>query len=253
MLKDLSTILYAPEGTGGGTVETLPEEPIAPVKPSKDETPPAAVTPEKDGATETPEEVKLSQDALSKRISRAKSTGSKEAMDALGFDSVEQAQAAFKAGQDAIKAQMTEKERQEAELLELSKQSATEKEAREKAEDRALQAELKAAALGLMGIFANPAQAFRLLDLKDVKQMDDGSFEGIEVAIETLAKTEPWTLATEPKRKKGDPIIGSTDPVEDDLEGSKKESEASKRARYFGGGASESPFFESGEGKVKVT
>ena len=253
MLKDFFTILYAPESGGGGTVETPPEEPVAPVEPSKDETPPAAVTPVEDGDDETPEKVELSQEALSKRITRAKSTGSKEAMKDLGFDNIEDAQAAFKAGQDAIKAQMTEKERQDAELLELSEQSAIEKEAREKAEDRALQAELKAAALGLMGIFANPAQAFRLLDLKEVKQMEDGSFEGIELAIDKLAKTESWTLATGTKRKKGDPPIGTTDPVEDETEGEKKESDASKRARYFGGGASESPFFDGGEGKVRVT
>lgn len=250
MLTDLYKLFnFAPDGAEGGVVKDPPETPETP--PDDTTTPPEAETPDKVVTTDTTDDVTLSQKALGSRIDRAKSTGSKEALKALGFESVEDAEAALKAGKEAQDAALTEKEKADQDLQALKDQGVVDKTAREAAEQKALDAELKSEALGMMGIFASPAQAFRLLDLSEVKQNDDGSFEGLEAAVKALAKSESWTLATG-KNKPKDPIIGETDPPEDEGDGKKVESDDTKRARYFGGGVGDSGFFDKPEGRVKV-
>ena len=254
MLTDLYKLFnFAPDGAPSGAPEDPPETPETP--PDDTTTPPEAdKTPDKvEPITDTTDDVTLSQKALGSRIDRAKSTGSKEALKGLGFESVEDAEAAFKAGQEAIDAALTEKEKADKDLQALKDQGAVDKTAREAAEQRALDAEMKSEALGMMGIFANPLQAFRLLDLTDVERNDDGTFEGLEAAVKALAKSESWTLATG-KNKPNDPLIGETDPPDDETDGKKSESEETKRARYFGGGVKDSGFFDvpEGGGRVKV-
>lgn len=232
--------LFVREADGGGGGDTKPPAP-APA--------PEAPAPEPDksgkqGGDEKPEGITLSKDAFNERLGRAKSSGEKTVLEALGFDSLEAAKQSVAKGTEAIKAQMTDQEKRDAELVEAKRIADTEKAAREQSEQRALQAETKAAALGLMGQFANPVQAYRLLNLSGVKRQDDGTFKGLKEAVEQLAKDEPWTLAAAKGGKKAPPI-GATDPDDKDSK-TRSESEDAKRARYFGGGVGQSPFFEGG-------
>lgn len=47
----------------------------------------------------------------------------------------------------------------------------------------------------------NPRRALRLLDLSDVEIDEDGKVEGLDEAIEALAKSDPYLLKTQPEDK----------------------------------------------------
>jgi hypothetical protein len=233
-------------GAGGGTPPASPPEP-APA-------PTGGGTPGQ-GAEEggTPAEIKLTSAQLSERLDRAKGSERTTLLKSLGFENLEAAQAAIKAGQEALQAKMSAEEKQAA-LLKAAQDRATELEKQaQQATQQASQALMQSEAMGLMaGRFASPKAAFKLLDLSGVERQSDGTFKGLSEAVEKLAKDEPWTLAaqTTTKTKVAAPPIGPTNPEGGD--GKQTETDDDRRKRYFGAGAGSGGFFGGGGVKPAV-
>jgi hypothetical protein len=186
---------------------------------------------------------------LAERLERAKSTEKVELLKTLGLDSVEALQAIVKDGKAALDAQKTEAERQAEALKQAAErleQLQDEAEAAKLERDRALIRE--AAVSKMSGRFHDPSAAFRLLDgLPGTKlALEDGEVKGLDDAIEALAKLYPWTLVD--ARKSVAPKIGATNP--DGTEVAPKETDAERRARYFG--EHQTDFFRGGGMKPEI-
>src|SRR5690606_35597831 len=106
----------------------------------------------------------------------------KKALDAMKAErkAAKDAAAAEKARADALQAKLDGKEAEHAAAQE---KAATEKAALAKANDRILRSEVKAAA---KGVLADPADAYKFLDLNSFEVSDDGEVD--EAAIATALK-----------------------------------------------------------------
>ena len=230
---------YDADGSSGGGGSPAPEQPPA--------TPPTGggQQPGQSGG----ENLQLTSAQLAERLDRARGAERTALLKTLGYDSVEALQTAILEGQRAREAQMTEQEHQ-TQSLQAAQQRAQELEQQaQTAQRQAQQATIRAEAIALMaGRFANPQQAFRLLDMSAVKVGDDGKVGGLKEAVEQLATTDPWTLA-QPGKKQVAPPIGPTNP---EGNGERKETDAEKRSRFFGDFAGGSGFFQPREGGVRV-
>ena len=124
-----------------------------------------------------------------------------------------------------------EAKRQEAALSEtdkLKKQveaaEAKGKEALQKADERVIRSEVISVAAQLG--FADPKDAFALVDRSTFKVKDDGAVEGVEVVLKDLAKAKPYML-----KKAGSAGIGATNPS--GAQGT-RETDADRRKRLLG-------------------
>ncbi len=185
--------------------------------------------------------VSLSTEQLNERLERARGAERAALLKEIGVEKLEDLQAAVKELAELKKQAMTEAERQAAELK-AAQEKASLLEAEVGVKEQARQAALiRSEAMTLMaGKFANPGTAFRLLDLSSVKVKDDGTVEKLAEAVDKLAKDEPWTLA-KPGNGKGAAQIGPTNAEA----GAGKDSDAERRARYFGT-ARGGDFFQGG-------
>lgn len=91
----------------------------------------------------------------------------------------------------------------EAEFAAAQEKAATEKAALAKANDRILRSEVKAAA---KGVLADPADAYKFLDLDSFEVGDDGEVDeaAITAALEDLVKSKPYLAVQDGKRFQGD-------------------------------------------------
>lgn len=189
------------------------------------------------------DEIRLTPAQLAERLERARSAMLKD----VGFDSKDALLKVIQDGKAALDAQKTDAERQ-AEALKQAQErlQALEVQANQ-AQTQADQAALHVEALGMMaGKFASPKAALKLVNLDGIKRAEDGSYPGLQAAIDKLATDEPWTLA-QPGKKSIAPQIGATNPEGD---GKKVTSEAERRARYFGNFGSGQGFFAGGGSQV---
>jgi hypothetical protein len=228
----------ADKGTGGepAVTETLAEKSNS--APEKDPT--GGGKPGENGGGNN-KALSLSTEQLNERLERARGAERTALLKELGVEKLEDIQAAVRELADLKKQSMTEAERQAVELKAAQeKASRLEQEVglKEKARQEAM---IRSEAMALMaGKFANPGTAFRLLDLSSVKVKDDGTVEQLAAAVDKLAKDEPWTLA-KPGNGKGAAQIGPTNAEA----GAGKDSDAERRARYFGT-ARGGDFFQGG-------
>jgi hypothetical protein len=237
----------ADKGGAGGGGEQKPEPPPATTTGNPPTDPTAggeAGNKPADGG-----EIKMTSAQLSERLNRARSAERLELAKSFGYNSVEDFQAAVKAGEEARKAQLTDAERQAAELKKAQDEAATMKTRLDQAEAERKQSAIRLAAVDLMAErFTKPGTAFKLLDMSGVVVDETGNITGLKEAVDKLAQDEPWTLKAGGDRKKRDMTPLTTNPKD---EGEDKESDAERRARYFGGGSKD--FFRGAGVKPTVT
>jgi hypothetical protein len=243
---------FAPDDGEGG--EPKPKDP--PV-----ETPPpaAATEPEPTPTEPTPTDppgddgvgdVQMTTEQLAQRLDRAKSTEKTALLKALGMGSIKDLKTVLKQGQAALESQMSDAEKQVKALDDAQKALEASNNNLEVEKKKADALRLQMAATSLMASgefkFANPATAFKLLDLTEVQQDETtGNFIGLELAIQSLAEKEPWTLQTSAAGGTA-PQIGPTNPDQKKI----SVTDDDRRQRYFGGG-SKVEFFEGGGVKTK--
>lgn len=197
--------------------------------------------------------IEMTPRQLAERLERAKG-GEREALaKSLGFDTVDALQAAVEAGKQALDAQKTAEERQ-AETLKkaLERAQDLERQAAEANAERDRVAIRAAAVEKMAGKFIDPGAAFVLLDKSQLKLKGD-NVDGLEEAIAALETKYPWTLAAktepQPQARKIEPKIT---PNPEGGDKPPKESDAERRARYFGEGVS-SGFFRGSGVKPETT
>lgn len=141
----------------------------------------------------TPEQQAAIDAIIAERVSRANRSAAKAALEArakeLGYESVEEMEAALREHKKAQDAQKTEAQKLQ-EALEAEKTKATQ------AAERAKRALIKAA-FAEQAIAANLVSvddAFALADLSGVEVKDDGTVEGVKEAVEQLVKAKPYLV-----------------------------------------------------------
>lgn len=125
----------------------------------------------------------------------------KKALDTMKAErkAARDAAAAEKARADALQAKLDGKE---AEWTAAQEKAATEKAALDKANGRILRSEVKAAA---KGVLADPADAYKFLDLDSFEVSDDGEVDedAIKAALEALVEKKPYLAVQDGKRFQG--------------------------------------------------
>jgi len=131
---------------------------------------------------------------LKERLARAMSTSEADFLAKLGIDDIATVKKTLADAEAAKKAQMTELEKARAEIAEAetkAAQATTEAEALKAQADEAL---LQAAVISQAGNFHRPLQAWLLVDHSKIKLNEDGTYDGIEDALKTLAETDPHLI-----------------------------------------------------------
>ncbi len=141
----------------------------------------------------TPEQQAAIDAIIAERVSRANRSAAKAALEArakeLGYESVEEMEAALREHKKAQDDQKSEAEKLR-EALEAEKTKATQ------AAERAKRALIKAA-FAEQAIAANLVSvddAFALADLSGVEVKDDGTVEGVKEAVEQLVKAKQYLV-----------------------------------------------------------
>jgi len=182
-----------------------------------------------------PEEVKpfaVFPDAASfqKRMAREADKLIKERLKALGLESEADLQKAAEAVKAAA-AQKSDIEKAQETIAKLQEERDT---AVLDATERLIRAEVLTQAT-TMG-FVHPELAYRMADLSEAKLAEDGTVEGIDVALKALLKQYP-DLA-----KSAAPSIAATKPASQTQPTG--DTDAERRRRYFGG--QQGPFWQGG-------
>lgn len=234
-MMDTVLLFDADDGGAGAMAVQTADTGIAATPPAND-----AAAPEGSGGAQN-ERIAMTPAQLSDRLERARGAERAALVKSLGFDSLEALQDAIRAGTQALEAQKTEAERQAEALRQATERLQQLETVAQNAQAERERLLIRSAAVEKMaGRFIDPGAAYRLLDLSRVV-VDGEKVNGLDDAIEALAKQYPWTLVS--ARKEIAPRIGATNP--DGTPVQTKESDAEKRARYFGGGGN-SGFFSGG-------
>lgn len=131
----------------------------------------------------------------------------KKALDAMK-QARNDAKAEAKKAADELAALRAQVEGREAEHKAEQAQRETERAALEKANDRILRSEVKAAA---KGVLADPADAYKFLDLDSFEVSEDGEVndDAIAEALAELTKNKPYLAVQDGKRFQGDADAGT--------------------------------------------
>ena len=153
-------------------------------------------------SADTSEATESATDAGKSEGESALGDAGKKALDAMKAERREarEAAAAEKARADALQAKLDGKEAEHAAAQE---KAATEAAALAKANDRIRRSEVKAAA---KGVLADPADAYKFLDLDSFEVNDDGDVDeaAIATALAELVKSKPYLAVQDGKRFQGD-------------------------------------------------
>lgn len=155
---------------------------------------------------------------LDKRISRAEKAGQKALAKQLGFETVEEMQAALKKEEPADPKGKDEKKDKAPDVDEII--DAKLKEERAKTFTRLLTSEVKVVAKELG--FADYEDALKLADLSEVKENDKGEIEGVEEALKALSEKKPHLLEKKSTGGFGADITKKNQSDKDRLESIKK-------------------------------
>lgn len=228
----------ADKGTGGGDA-TPPVEPPAEKKVIEDVKNPTGG----DKSGKEPGAIQMTSEQLAERLERAKNAERAALLKELGFADVDQAKSATTRLADLEKASMTAQERAEAELAAARSQAETSRAQAEAADKARRDAVIRSEAMVQMtGKFANPATAYRLLNLDGVQVGDDGQVSGVREAVDKLAQDEPWALIQTANGKK---VITTVGPTNIEAGKDAKAGDAERKAKFFGGGGNRD-FFSGG-------
>ncbi len=155
---------------------------------------------------------------LDKRISRAEKAGQKALAKQLGFETVEEMQAALKKEEPADPKGKNEKTDKAPDVDEII--DAKLKEERAKTFTRLLTSEVKVVAKELG--FADYEDALKLADLSEVKENDKGEIEGVDEALKALSEKKPHLLEKKSTGGFGADITKKNQSDKDRLESIKK-------------------------------
>lgn len=224
MLHDWNRFFFAPEGaTGAGTGGTPP-----PGAGASDATPPATgatVTPpapEVPAVTEPPAGPAPAGKTMTQdEFDRALAARLKKYSD---YDEMKNAAARLKVIEDANKTEV-EKLREQATQAQARAQQ-LEANVRESTMRGAVIAE--AARQG----FADPMDAYRLLDVAKMELSEDGVVKGLSDALTALATSKPYL-----RQRNAPPVVPATNPPRDS--GVPGRTDEDRRRDYFGGGRSD--------------
>ncbi|MCU9614090.1 scaffolding protein [Caldibacillus lycopersici] len=171
----------------------------------------------------SPEDKKFSQDEVNKivqdRLSRAEKKAQKELAKSMGFESVEEMQAALNKDKDKDKKQDKDKDPVDIEKLLEEKL----KDERQKTFKRLVTSEVKVLANELG--FADWEDALALADLSEVKEDEKGNIAGVKEALEALAKKKPHLL----KQQSSNGVFGAAIPNNGGGQGTQKNLEEIKK------------------------
>lgn len=141
----------------------------------------------------TPEQQEEVDRIVQERLTRAEKAANKKALEArakeLGFNTVEEMEAALKAHKEAAEKEKTD--------LQKANEAKTAAEAKAKAAEERAKTALIKAAFAEAGIAANLVSvddAFKLADLSGVTVKDDGTVEGVKEVVEALVKAKPYLV-----------------------------------------------------------
>lgn len=168
----------------------------------------------------------IPQSQVDALMARTRQEARERVLRELGFDKAEDAKARLEAAKALEDANKTEQQKLADRLAAVEKER-TDWQARE-AKLQAEKAEVllrsavigKAAAAG----FADPTDAYRMLDLSQLKATDSGDVDGLDAALKALGEAKPYLL-------KATPRIAPTNPG---AQGQGGESDAQRRQRLFG-------------------
>lgn len=128
---------------------------------------------------------------LKERLARAMSTTKADVLKELGVEDVATAKKTLTDAEAARVAQMSELEKAQAQAAEAQAQAAQAVTDAEAIKAQAAEALLKAAIISQSGNLHNPMNAWPLMDRSKIKTNEDGTYEGIDEAIEALIKEQP--------------------------------------------------------------
>jgi hypothetical protein len=158
------------------------------------------------------------QDDFNKRLSRAEKKGQKELAKTLGFDSVEEMQAAI--NKDKVKNKDTNKDKKEDPIDVDAVVESKLKEERDKTFKRLVNSEVKLNANELG--FADWEDALALSDLTQVKEDEKGNIIGVKEALEELGKKKPHLLKQSGNGSFGANVPNSQQQQKESLDSMKK-------------------------------
>jgi hypothetical protein len=171
----------------------------------------------------------IPQSQVDALMARTRQEARERALRELGVSDMAEAKARLDAAKALEDANKTEAQRLNDNLAALEKERAewADREARLQAEKASVLLRTavigKAAALG----FADPEDAYRMLDLSNLNVGDDGGVAGLDQALKALGDSKPYLLRAAPR-------IAPTSPGAKQQTG---ESDEQRRARLYGGGA----------------
>jgi hypothetical protein len=158
------------------------------------------------------------QDDFNKRLGRAEKKGQKELAKTLGFDSVEDMQAAVNRNKD--KDNKDNKDKKDDPVNVDAVVEAKLKEERDKTFKRLVNSEVKLNANELG--FADWEDALALADLSQVKEDDKGNIVGVKEALEDLGKKKPHLLKQSGNSSFGANVPNNQQQQKESLESMKK-------------------------------
>jgi hypothetical protein len=160
------------------------------------------------------------QDDFNKRLGRAEKKGQKELAKALGFDSVEEMQAALNKDKDKDKNKDINKDKKDDPIDVDAVVESKLKEERDKTFKRLVNSEVKLNANELG--FADWEDALALADLSQVKEDDKGNIVGVKEALEDLGKKKPHLLKQSNNSNFGASVPNNQQRQKESLENMKK-------------------------------
>ncbi|WP_338183013.1 hypothetical protein [Jatrophihabitans sp.] len=156
---------------------------------------------EKTGETDTSAAADTTTETTETEAEKTLGDAGKQAIDRMKAErkTARDEAAAEKARADALQAKLDGKE---AEHTAAQEKADTEKAALAKANDRIVRSEVKAAA---KGVLADPADAYKFLDLDSFEVSDDGDVDeaAIAAALDELVKNKPYLAVQDGKRFQG--------------------------------------------------
>lgn len=180
---------YAPDtGKGGGAAD----------EPDQPETPES----NGDGSGGNDDKRTFTQaevDALiGERAKRAKESGTRAVLEALGIEDVEAAKAALAEAEKLKKEQMSELEKAQADAQKLQDELAKTKAEKEAAEAKARETAMRAAVMqeAAKANFYDGNDAWLFVDRETLELAEDGTVNGAEKAVAAVAKAKPHLVKT---------------------------------------------------------
>jgi DNA repair exonuclease SbcCD ATPase subunit len=137
-------------------------------------------------------------DAIVKdRLERARTKTTSDLLSQLGIEDIDEAKKAIEDATKAKEAQMSELEKAQAQITDALNQAAQAKADMKSIQAKADEALLKAAIISKAQNFNDPMDAWQFIDKSKIEIGEDGSYSGINKALEALTESKPYLIKLE--------------------------------------------------------